>query len=110
MLNLLKKRCTKEHQAVSFKNIWASDEGEPINWIRDIQGETNYLKMKVISFDDIFSMLVKIMKTVESSIDLAEMNSKGRVRSKISSIVGWRGRLLGVLHHVLAHNLSQLIK
>ena len=106
MLNLLKKRCTKEHQAVSFKNIWASDEGEPINWIRDIQGETNYLKMKVISFDDIFSMLVKIMKTVDSSIDLAEMNSKGRVRSKISSIVGWRGRLLGALHHVPAHTLS----
>ena len=32
----LKRRCTEEHQAVSFKNIWASDEGELRNWIRDI--------------------------------------------------------------------------
>ena len=64
-----------EHQAVSFKNIWASDEGEPRNWIRDIQGEINYSKMKGINFDDIFSMLVKIMKKVESGIDLAGMNS-----------------------------------
>ena len=31
--------------------------------------------MRVISFDDIFSVLVKIMKKVESSVDLAEMNS-----------------------------------
>ena len=62
--------------------------------------------MKVISFDDIFSMLLKIMKKVESSVDLAEMNSNWRVWSKISAIVGWRGRLLGALHHVLAHNLS----
>ena len=31
--------------------------------------------MKGISFDDIFSVLVKIMKKVESSVDLAEMNS-----------------------------------
>ena len=71
----LERRCTEEHQAVSFKNIWASDEGEPRNWIRDIQDEINYLKMKGINFDDIFSMLVKIMKKVESGIDLASMNS-----------------------------------
>ena len=70
-----KRRCTEEHQAISFTNIWASNEGEPRNWIRDIQGEINYLKMKVISFDYTFSVLVKIMKKVESSVDLAEMNS-----------------------------------
>ena len=56
-------------------NIWASDEGEPTKWIRDIHGEINCLKMKVISFDDIFSVLVKIMKKAESSVDLSEMNS-----------------------------------
>ena len=49
-------------------NIWASDEGEPTKWIRDIQGEINYLKMKDISFDDIFSVLVKIMKKVEFGV------------------------------------------
>ena len=71
----LERRCTEEHQAVSFKNIWASDEREPRNWIRDIQGEINYFKMKGISFDDIFSVLVKIMKKVESGIDLVGMDS-----------------------------------
>ena len=71
----LKRRFTEEHQEVRFTNIWASDEGEPRNWITDIQGEINYLKMKVISFGDIFSVLVKIMKMVESSVDLSEMNS-----------------------------------
>ena len=70
----LERRYTEEHQAVSFKNIWAF-EGDPRNWIRDIQGEINYLKMKGISFDDIFSVLVKLMKKVESSVDLAKMNS-----------------------------------
>ena len=64
----LKRRFTEEHQAVCFMNIWASDEGEPRNWITDIQGEINYLKMKVISCGDIFSVLVKIMKKVESSL------------------------------------------
>ena len=38
----LERRCTEEHQVASSKNIWASDEGEPRNWIRDIQGEINY--------------------------------------------------------------------
>ena len=66
---------TEEHQAVCFTNIWASDEGEPRNWITDIKGEINYLKMKVISFGDIFSVLVKIMKKAESSVDLSEVNS-----------------------------------
>ena len=47
----------------------------PRNWITDIQGEINYLKMKVISFGDIFSVLVKIMKKAESNVDLSEMNS-----------------------------------
>ena len=70
----LKRRFSEEHQAVCFTNIWASDEGEPRNWITDIQGEINYLKMKGISFDDIFSMLMKIMKKVESGVGLAGMN------------------------------------
>ena len=68
----LERRCTEEHQGVSFKNIQASDEGEPRNWIRDIQSEITYLKMKGISFDNIFSVLVKIMKKVESGVAWSE--------------------------------------
>ena len=56
----LEMRCTEEHQAVSFENICASNEGELRNWIKDIQGEINYLKMKGINFNEIFSVLVKI--------------------------------------------------
>ena len=77
-MNLLKGgvlKSTKEHQAVSFKNIFASNERELRNWIKDIQSEINYLRMKGINFDEIFSVLVKIMKKVESGIDLAGMNS-----------------------------------
>ena len=70
----LERRCTEEHQAVSFENICASDEGEPKNWIKDIQGEINYLKMKGINFDDIFLVLVKIMKKVELGVGLTMIN------------------------------------
>ena len=70
----LERRCTEEHQAISFKNIWASDEGEPRNWIKDIQSEINSLRKKGINFDEIFSVLVKIMKKVESGVGLAGMN------------------------------------
>ena len=41
----------------------------------DIQGEINYLKMKGISFDDILSVLVKIMKKVEYDVSLTGINS-----------------------------------
>ena len=70
----LERRCIEEHQAISFKNIWASDEGEPRNWIKDIQSEINSLRKKDINFDEIFSVLVKIMKKVKSGVGLAGMN------------------------------------
>ena len=31
-----KKRTTGKHHIVSFKNNWASDEGEPRDWIKEI--------------------------------------------------------------------------
>ena len=71
----LERRCTKEHQAVSFENICAFDEGEPRNWVKDIQSEINSLRMKGINFDEIFSVLVKIIKKVEFGVGLAGMNS-----------------------------------
>ena len=71
----LERRCLEEHQAVNFKNIWAFDEGEPRNWIKDIQSDINSLRKKCINFDEIFSVLVKIMKKVESGVGLAGMNS-----------------------------------
>ena len=42
---------------------------------KDIQSEINSWRTKGINFDEIFSMLVKIMKKVEFGIGLAKMNS-----------------------------------
>ena len=43
--------------------------------LRNQQSEINSLRIKGINSDEIFSVLMKIMKKVESSIDLASMNS-----------------------------------
>ena len=51
------------------------EQGEPRNWIKNIQSEINSLRIKGINSDEIFSVLMKIMKKVESGIDLAGMNS-----------------------------------
>ena len=45
------KRTIGEHQIVSFKNDWVSDEGEPRDWIKEIQDEINFLRMKCIDID-----------------------------------------------------------
>ena len=63
------KRTTREHQIVSFKNKQPSDEGEPRDWIKEIQDEINSLKLKGIDVDEVFSMLVKIMKKALCWID-----------------------------------------
>ena len=42
---------TGKHHIVSFKNNWASDEEKPRDWIKDIQYEINYLRIKVIDVD-----------------------------------------------------------
>ena len=68
------KRTTGEHQNVSFENNWASDEGESRDWIKDIQDEINYLRMKGINFDEVFSMLMKIMKKVKLEVGLTDMD------------------------------------
>ena len=66
-----------------YHDAWKNDEmkdhegleqGEPRNWIKDIQSEINFLRMKGINSDEIFSVLMKIMKKVEFGIDLAGMN------------------------------------
>ena len=56
------KRTTREHRIVSFNNNWASDKGELKDWIKEIQDEINSLRMKGIDIDEIFSVLIKIMK------------------------------------------------
>ena len=53
----LEKRTTRKHHTDSFKNNWASNEGEPRDWIKDIQDEINDLRMKGIDVDEVFSML-----------------------------------------------------
>ena len=66
------KRTTGEHQTVSFENNWAFDEGEPRDWIKDIQDEINYLTMKGIDIDEVFSILVKIMKKIKPCVGLTK--------------------------------------
>ena len=75
IVETLERRYIEEHQTVSFENIWASDEENPRNWTKDIQSEINSLRTKGINFDEIFSVLVKIMKKVEFGVGLVEMNS-----------------------------------
>ena len=57
------------------KNIWVFDEGEPENWIKDIQGEINSLRMKRIDIDVVFSLLVKMMKKLKLRASPTSMNS-----------------------------------
>ena len=66
------KRTTGEHHTVSFKNNWASNEREPMDWIKEIQDEINYLRMKGIDIDEVFSVLVKIMKKVKPCVGLID--------------------------------------
>ena len=68
------KRTNREHQIVSLKNNWASDEGEPRDWIKDIQDEINSLRMKGIDIDEVFSVLAKIMKKVKLKVGLTDMD------------------------------------
>ena len=44
---------TGELQKDSSKNIWAFDEGEPRNWIKDIQCEINSLRVYSIDIDGV---------------------------------------------------------
>ena len=67
--------CIEEYHAIRFENIWTSNKRELRNWIKDIQSKINSLRMKGINSDEIFSVLMKIMKNVESGIDLADLNS-----------------------------------
>ena len=69
------KRTAGEHRTVSFKNNWVSDEGELRDWIKDIQDEINCLRMKRIDADEVFSMLMKIMKKVKLKVVLTDMDS-----------------------------------
>ena len=69
------KRTTREHHIVSFKNNQVSDEGESRDWIKEIQDEINSLRMKGIDVDEVFSVLIKMMKKVKLGVGLTNMNS-----------------------------------
>ena len=81
----LEKRTTGKHHTISFKNNWASDKGEPRDWIKEIQDEINYLRMKGIDVNEVFSLLVKIMKNVKPCVDLTSTKKNWRDGKKISS-------------------------
>jgi hypothetical protein len=75
MVEPYEKRSTGECRKDNFKNIWSFDEGEPENWIKDIQGEINSLRMKGIDIDMVFSLLVKMLKKLEFRASSAGMDS-----------------------------------
>ena len=59
--------------------------GSPRDWIKEIQDEINYLRMKGIDIDEMFLVLVKIMKKVKLKVGLTDMDLNWRARLKISS-------------------------
>ena len=60
------KRTTGKHRIISFKNK---------DWIKEIQDEINSLRMKSIDVDEVFLVLVKIMKKFKLGVGLTDMNS-----------------------------------
>ena len=48
--------------------------GSPRDWIKEIQDEINYLRMKGIDIDEMFLVLVKIMKKVKLKVGLTDMD------------------------------------
>ena len=69
------KRSIGECRKDNSNNIWVFDEGEPENWIKDIQGEINSLRMKGIDIDVVFSLLVKMKEKLELRASPAGMDS-----------------------------------
>ena len=65
-------------------------EGEPRDWIREVQDEISYLRVKGIDIDEMFSVLVKIMKKVKSDVGLTDM------KLKISFLSGLEGEIVEV--------------
>ena len=51
----------------------ASVEGEPRDWIKEIKDEISFLRLKSINIDEVFSVLVKIMKKVKLGVSLTDM-------------------------------------
>ena len=58
------KRTIGEHRIISFKNK---------DWIKEIQDEINSLRMKSIDVDEVFLVLMKIMKKVKLEIGRAHV-------------------------------------
>ena len=44
-----------------------------MDWIKEIQDEINYLRMKGIDVDEVFLVLVKIMKKVKPCVGLTDI-------------------------------------
>ena len=104
-----KKRTNEECQIVSFKNDWASNEREPREWIKEIQNEINYLRMKGIDIDEVFLVLVKIMKKVKIGFGLIGMNLNCRERLKIYFISGLEGEIVVGPYHISVKPIYGLV-
>ena len=75
----LEEEVVGDEEYEDAKAIWDDDEvkdprdleqGEPRDWIKEIQDEINYLRMKGIDIDEVFSVLMKIMKKVKLGVGL----------------------------------------
>ena len=62
--------------------------------------------MKGIDIDEVFSMLVKIMKKVKLEVGLTDMDLNRRVRMKISLPNKLEGEIVVGPTHVIAHSMG----
>ena len=82
------------------------------NWLRLVIEQQWFELEKIHTDENLADMLTKVVSREKLKLcaGLAGMNSDWRLELKISSVVGWRGRLLGAKHCVgPAHALSKLI-
>ena len=76
------------------------------HWLRLVVEQQSFELKKIYTDENPADMLTKVVSRVKLKLcaKLASMNSDWRLGLKISSVVGWRGRLLGAKHFAgLAH-------
>ena len=62
--------------------------------------------MKGIDVDEVFSVLMKIMKKVKLEVGLTDMDLNRRVRMKISLLNELEGEIVVGPAHVIAHSMG----
>ena len=77
----LEEEVVGDEEYEDAKAIWDDDEvkdprdleqGEPRDWIKEIQDKINYLRIKGIVVDEVFSVLVKIINKIKPCVGLTD--------------------------------------